>query len=172
MLIHHLSRGAAEQHMAGHHLPQNRAQRVEVRADTTVAQATTLIDKMNQVRAAGLSVVEFRGCTIGRVSENLAALKDFLGAAEAGGPDVLSTYGAVTPKIVSSAQFDHWQSLFVSTAVFASMSSGRVGFRITVVSGGNSCRKMRPISPSTRCRNTYAQALKRRCFSKDTSGGN
>src|SRR4029077_14543689 len=36
----------------------------------------------------------------------------------------------------------------------------------------NSCSKMRPISPSRRCRNTYAQALERRCFSKDTSGGN
>src|SRR6516225_11790762 len=31
---------------------------------------------------------------------------------------------------------------------------------------------MRPISPSRRCRNTYAQALERRCFSNDTSGGN
>jgi len=36
----------------------------------------------------------------------------------------------------------------------------------------NSSSKMRPISPSRRCRNTYAQALERRCFSKDTSGGN
>ena len=36
----------------------------------------------------------------------------------------------------------------------------------------NSCSKMRPISPSRRCRNTYAQALERRCFSNDTSGGN
>ncbi len=104
---------------------------------TTEAQVATLIDKMNQVRGAGLSVVEFRGCTIGRVSENLAALKDFLGAAEVGGPDVLSTYGAVTPKIVSSARFGRWQRLFASTAVFASMSSGRVGFRIMVVKGGS-----------------------------------
>ena len=103
----------------------------------TEAQAATLINKMNQVRAAGLSVVEFRGCTIGGVPENLAALKDFLGAAEVGGPDVLSTYGAVMPRIVSRAQFDHWQSLFASAAVFASMSSGRVGFRIMVVKGGS-----------------------------------
>src|SRR6516164_9227579 len=36
----------------------------------------------------------------------------------------------------------------------------------------NSCSKMRPTSPSRRCRNTYAQALERRCFSNDTSGGN
>jgi len=36
----------------------------------------------------------------------------------------------------------------------------------------NSCSKMRPNSPSTRCRKTYAQASARRCFSKDTSGGN
>jgi len=36
----------------------------------------------------------------------------------------------------------------------------------------NSCSKMRPISPSKRCRNTYAHALERRCFSNDTSGGN
>jgi hypothetical protein len=53
---------------------------------TTEAQAATLIDKMNQVRGAGLSVVEFRGCTIGRVPENLAALKDFLSAKEVGSP--------------------------------------------------------------------------------------
>ncbi len=104
---------------------------------TTEAQAAALIDKMNQVRGAGLSVVEFRGCTIGRVPENLAALKDFLGAKEVGGPDVLSTYGAVTPRMVSSTQFDHWQRNFASTAVFASMSSGRVGFRIVVVKGGS-----------------------------------
>lgn len=82
-------------------------------------------------------MVEFRGCTIGRVPENLAALKDFLGAKEVGGPDVLSTYGAVTPRIVSRTQFDHWQRHFTSTAVFASMSSGRVGFRIMVVKGGS-----------------------------------
>lgn len=104
---------------------------------TTEAQATTLIDKMNQVRGVGLGVAEFRGCTIGRVSENLVALKDFLGAVEVGGPDVLSTFGAVTPKIVSSARFDHWQRLFTSTAVVASVPSGRVGFRIMVVKGGS-----------------------------------
>src|SRR6516225_6649030 len=33
MLIHHLSSGTPEHHMAGHHLPEDRAQRVEVRAD-------------------------------------------------------------------------------------------------------------------------------------------
>jgi len=104
---------------------------------TTESQAATLIDKMNQVRGAGLSVVEFRGCTIGRVPENLAALKDFLGAKEGGGPDVLSTYGVVTPRMVNSRQFDDWQGKFASTAVIASMSSGRVGFRITVVRGGS-----------------------------------
>ena len=71
------------------------------------------------------------------VLENLAALKDFLGAAEVGGPDLLSTYGAVTPVIVSSARFDRWQRRFASTAVFASMSSGRVGFRIVEVRGGS-----------------------------------
>jgi hypothetical protein len=71
------------------------------------------------------------------VPENLAALKDFLGAAEIGGPDVLSTYGTVTPRIVNRTQFDDWQSKFASTAVFASMSSGRVGFRIIMVKGGS-----------------------------------
>jgi hypothetical protein len=39
--------------------------------------------------------------------------------------------------MVSSTQFDHWQHHFASTAVFASMSSGRVGFRIVVVKGGS-----------------------------------
>jgi hypothetical protein len=42
------------------------------------------------------------------------------------------------------------------------------GFATLATSPGG----LTPISPSRRCRNTYAQALERRCFSKDTSGGN
>src|SRR6266436_7396108 len=60
----------------------------------------------------------------------------------------------------------------VRSVVIGSDGSPTTSQEIWQRPSSNSCSKMRPISPSRRCRNTYAHALERRCFSNDTSGGN
>src|SRR5271166_1466461 len=58
----------------------------------------------------------------------------------------------------------------VRCAVIGSDGSPTTSQEIWQRPSSDSCSKMRPNSPSTRCRKTYVQADSR-CFSKDTSGG-
>jgi hypothetical protein len=84
---------------------------------------------MSAVRSLMLGSVEFRGCNIGKDTNNLTTLRDFLGAASVTGTDVLSDYGQVTPRISrTAAEFAGWLKTFGPTAAVATLPSGRIGF--------------------------------------------
>jgi len=97
----------------------------------TNAQVNSLLAKMNSVRALNIGSVEFRGCRIGAMPQNLTTLRDLLGANSVSGTDVLSDYGRVDPDIVKrEATMDNWLTKFAGSVLIAGLQGGRVGFKI------------------------------------------
>ena len=127
--------------------------------------------KLNSI--AGVRAVPLHRATA--LTRNDLALNHFLGFRRASRRIDRSRLSGVLPKAASICRVNSSPKglkIAVRWVVIGSDGSASTSQEIWQRPSSNSCSKMRPNSPSTRCRKTYAQAPARRCFSKDTYGGN
>jgi hypothetical protein len=88
------------------------------------AEINRLIDLMTQVRAKNITLVEFRGCNLGKLAISLDRFRKFLGTQTLGAPNLHSFFGTFQMKASPEIMSNHTSTHSGTTFTYAMILDG------------------------------------------------